>query len=166
MSWERPNCEFEERRRADSASSGGSCGRCIRRSAPTENATGCYRREFVLPEDWAGKQIMLRFEGVDSAFHVWLNGRRWFQQRQPPARGVRCHGVIQAGAQRAGRARLQVQRRQLPGRPGHVVALRNFPGRVILLARLQTCLRDFCVQTELDENYAARRFARQRQVAE
>src|SRR5208283_5318689 len=26
-------------------------------------------------DDWAGMQIHLRFEGVDSAFHVWVNGQ-------------------------------------------------------------------------------------------
>ncbi|MEI6425483.1 MAG: sugar-binding domain-containing protein, partial [Lentisphaerota bacterium] len=42
---------------------------------PTENPTGCYRREFVLENDFKDKQIFLRFEGVDSAFHVWVNGK-------------------------------------------------------------------------------------------
>ena len=42
---------------------------------PTENPTGCYRREFTIPTDWAGQQLVLRFEGVDSAFHVWVNGQ-------------------------------------------------------------------------------------------
>jgi beta-galactosidase/beta-glucuronidase len=42
---------------------------------PTENPTGCYRREFSLPESWDNRRIFLRFEGVDSAFHVWVNGR-------------------------------------------------------------------------------------------
>ncbi len=42
---------------------------------PTENPTGCYIREFALPETWVGQQIRLRFEGVDSAFHLWVNGR-------------------------------------------------------------------------------------------
>ena len=42
---------------------------------PTENPTGSYRRDFVLPEGWAGQQIFLRFEGVDSAFHLWVNGQ-------------------------------------------------------------------------------------------
>ncbi len=41
---------------------------------PSENPTGSYRRSFVVPADWAGKQIVLRFDGVDSAFHVWVNG--------------------------------------------------------------------------------------------
>ncbi|TQN69330.1 Beta-galactosidase [Colletotrichum shisoi] len=39
------------------------------------NPTGSYWREFEVPEDWDdGQQIRLRFEGVDSAFHVWVNG--------------------------------------------------------------------------------------------
>ncbi|MBE3561856.1 MAG: DUF4981 domain-containing protein, partial [Ktedonobacteraceae bacterium] len=42
---------------------------------PTENPTGCYRRDFLLPAAWADQQIRLRFEGVDSAFHVWVNGK-------------------------------------------------------------------------------------------
>ena len=42
---------------------------------PTENPTGSYRREFTVPKAWAGKQIFLRFDGVDSAYHVWVNGK-------------------------------------------------------------------------------------------
>ncbi len=41
---------------------------------PDENPTGVYRRSFSLPAEWSGERIILRFEGVDSAFHVWLNG--------------------------------------------------------------------------------------------
>ena len=42
---------------------------------PSENPTGSYRRSFTIPAGWAGKQIILRFDGVDSAFHVWVNGK-------------------------------------------------------------------------------------------
>ncbi|KAJ3548312.1 hypothetical protein NM208_g1069 [Fusarium decemcellulare] len=38
------------------------------------NPTGSYWRQFEVPENWDGDQIRLRFEGVDSAFHVWVNG--------------------------------------------------------------------------------------------
>ncbi|WYZ35560.1 hypothetical protein EsH8_X_000207 [Colletotrichum jinshuiense] len=39
------------------------------------NPTGSYWREFEVPENWdEDQQIRLRFEGVDSAFHVWVNG--------------------------------------------------------------------------------------------
>ncbi|SPN98631.1 related to beta-galactosidase/beta-glucuronidase [Cephalotrichum gorgonifer] len=43
---------------------------------PVINQTGSYWRRFTVPEEWKahGHQIRLRFEGVDSAFHVWING--------------------------------------------------------------------------------------------
>lgn len=41
------------------------------------NPVGQYRRTFVLPADWeANGQTFLRFEGVMSAFYVWVNGER------------------------------------------------------------------------------------------
>ena len=43
---------------------------------PTENPTGCYIRQFLVPETWRGMEIFLRFEGVDSAFYVWINGKK------------------------------------------------------------------------------------------
>ena len=39
-----------------------------------DNPTGSYRTRFTLPEGWAGCQVFLVFDGVDSAGHVWLNG--------------------------------------------------------------------------------------------
>ncbi len=45
-------------------------------NVPTENPTGSYRRTFHVAEDWDGRQIRLHFEGVDSAFHLWVNGER------------------------------------------------------------------------------------------
>jgi beta-galactosidase len=44
------------------------------------NPVGSYRRSFVLPEEWdwsgkSGRPVFLHFEGVDSAFHLWINGK-------------------------------------------------------------------------------------------
>ena len=45
-------------------------------NVPTENPTGTYRRTFFVPMDWPEDvQIRLRFDGVDSAYHVWVNGK-------------------------------------------------------------------------------------------
>ncbi|KAI1848464.1 hypothetical protein JX265_008754 [Neoarthrinium moseri] len=42
---------------------------------PTENPTGTYRRAFTVPPAWdSSSQLRLRFEGVDSSYHVWVNG--------------------------------------------------------------------------------------------
>src|SRR5450755_1962585 len=42
---------------------------------PTENPTGSYRRTFFVPDAWLKRYVTLRFEGVDSAFHLWVNGQ-------------------------------------------------------------------------------------------
>ncbi|KAF7525290.1 hypothetical protein PCG10_005175 [Penicillium crustosum] len=44
---------------------------------PTENQVGTYRRRFNIPSDWdRSSQIRLRFDGVDSAFHLFVNGNQ------------------------------------------------------------------------------------------
>ena len=40
------------------------------------NPTGQYRRTFTLPAGWQVGQTFLRFEGVMSAFYVWINGKK------------------------------------------------------------------------------------------
>ncbi|WP_240929335.1 glycoside hydrolase family 2 TIM barrel-domain containing protein [Streptomyces coryli] len=42
---------------------------------PDANPTGDHRLDFELPADWRRAGSVLRFEGVDSCFRVWLNGR-------------------------------------------------------------------------------------------
>lgn len=42
---------------------------------PNDNPVGCYRRSFIIPDSWDERQVFLVFEGVDSAFHVWVNGQ-------------------------------------------------------------------------------------------
>ena len=39
------------------------------------NATGLYRTTFSLPNEWEGKTIFIRFEGVQSAMYLWINGK-------------------------------------------------------------------------------------------
>lgn len=41
------------------------------------NPVGQYRHSFTLPASWkSGGQVFLRFDGVQSAFYVWINGKR------------------------------------------------------------------------------------------
>ena len=40
------------------------------------NPVGSYRRRFTVPESWRGRRVILRFDGVYSAYQVWVNGRR------------------------------------------------------------------------------------------
>ena len=39
------------------------------------NEVGSYRRTFTLPETWKGHSVYLNFDGVDSFFYLWVNGR-------------------------------------------------------------------------------------------
>lgn len=41
---------------------------------PDENPVGVYRRVFTLPEKWEDKRVFLNFDGVNSAFYVYVNG--------------------------------------------------------------------------------------------
>lgn len=42
---------------------------------PYGNATAAYKRSFTLNPDWQGQQVFVHFDGVESAFQLWLNGR-------------------------------------------------------------------------------------------
>jgi len=42
---------------------------------PKENASGAYRTTFTLSAEAAKQRNFLYFEGVDSCFYVWVNGK-------------------------------------------------------------------------------------------
>ena len=43
---------------------------------PDYNPVSSYRRTFAVPEAWKDRRVILRFEGVGSAFYVWVNGKK------------------------------------------------------------------------------------------
>ena len=42
---------------------------------PDQTPVGCYLRRFDLPQAFAGRSTVLRFEGVDSCFYAYVNGQ-------------------------------------------------------------------------------------------
>jgi len=57
-------------------------------SAPHDyNPVGSYRTEFTIPSDWKERQIFIVFNGVQSAFYVWVNGQKagYSQDSRTPA---------------------------------------------------------------------------------
>ena len=40
------------------------------------NPVSSYRTAFTVPESWRGRDVILRFDGVYSAYTVWVNGRK------------------------------------------------------------------------------------------
>ncbi len=41
----------------------------------SSNPVGSYVRTFRVPEEWRGQSIYISFQGVETAFYVWLNGQ-------------------------------------------------------------------------------------------
>ena len=39
------------------------------------NPVSSYRRTFTVPAEWKGRDVFLRFDGVYSAYYVWVNGK-------------------------------------------------------------------------------------------
>ncbi|WP_051293224.1 glycoside hydrolase family 2 TIM barrel-domain containing protein [Olivibacter sitiensis] len=44
--------------------------------AKEPNPVGSYKKEIDLPLDWTAKEVFIRFEGVQSAFYLWVNGEK------------------------------------------------------------------------------------------
>lgn len=40
------------------------------------NPVGLYRTSFEVPAEWKGRQLFITFDGVDSAFYLWVNGQK------------------------------------------------------------------------------------------
>ncbi len=119
---------------------------------PDRNPVGLYRRRFQVPSDWPGRRIFLVFEGVNSAFHVWLNGRMigYSQGSRMPAE------FDVTAAVKAGVNLLAVQ--VYKWSDGSYLEDQDmwrwsgiFRG-VYLLARPALHLADVCVRTFLDEH--------------
>lgn len=44
--------------------------------ATMPNPVGSYRRDFILPESWKGRDVFIRFNGVEAGFYIWVNGKK------------------------------------------------------------------------------------------
>ncbi|MEH6452081.1 MAG: beta-galactosidase subunit alpha [Psychromonas sp.] len=42
---------------------------------PTENPTGAYQKSFFLADSWGDKQTLIKFDGVETYFEVYVNGQ-------------------------------------------------------------------------------------------
>ena len=40
------------------------------------NPVGSYRTEFTIPPEWSGRKVFIHFDGVMSAFYLWINGQQ------------------------------------------------------------------------------------------
>lgn len=56
-------------------------------NSDARNPVGSHLRNFVVPADWKDRPLFLQFEGVDSAFYLWVNGEKvgYSQDSRTPA---------------------------------------------------------------------------------
>ena len=52
-----------------------------------KNEVGSYKRSFTIPPEWKGRQVFIHFDGVNSAFYLWVNGKQvgYSQDSRTPA---------------------------------------------------------------------------------
>lgn len=122
-------------------------------NVPTENPTGSYRRDFYIPDSWDNSTLLLRFEGVDSAFHVWMNG-----QFVGYSQGSRLPSEFDITAY-AKTGYNQISVRVYQWSDGSYIEdqdmwwLSGIFRDVYLLARPKIYIEDFFVRAELDASY-------------
>lgn len=122
---------------------------------PVDNSpVGSYKRTFTVPENWQGRQIILHFGSVASAFYVWVNGRAvgYSQDSKTPAE-FDISPYVRPGA--GNEIAVQVFKFS----DGYYLEDQDFwrlagiQRDVYLYARPQTHIRDFEVVAGLDSSY-------------
>jgi beta-galactosidase/evolved beta-galactosidase subunit alpha len=120
---------------------------------PSENPTGCYRREFAIPSAWDGRRVILHFAGVDCLFYVYVNG-----QAVGMSKGSRLPAefditdLVQPGLNVLAVKVLQWSDASYL-EDQDMWWLSGIFRDVYLLALPQTAIYDYKVQTELDDRY-------------
>ena len=117
------------------------------------NPVGSYRMNFDLPEEWQGRQVFLHFDGVESAFYLWINGKKvgYSQGSRTPAE-FNIKEYLQPGANTLA---VEVYRWS----DGSYLECQDFWRMsgifrdVYLFSTPSLHIRDFEVKSELDENY-------------
>ena len=117
------------------------------------NPVGSYRRTFSVPDNWADRQVFLHFAGVSSAFYLWVNGHEvgYSQGSRTPAEFNVTEYLV------AGENNLAVEVYRYSD--GSYLECQDFwriSGifrDVYLWSAGDLQIRDFEIQTDLDEDY-------------
>lgn len=117
------------------------------------NAVGLYRTTFTIPPQWEGNPVLLRFDGVQSACYVWLNGELLGYHED----GMTPFEFNITAKQQPGVNHLAVQ--VINWSDGSYLEDQDFwrlSGifrNVSLISSPPIYISDFVVQTDLDDNY-------------
>ncbi|MDZ7261730.1 MAG: beta-galactosidase, partial [candidate division KSB1 bacterium] len=117
------------------------------------NPVGCYKRTFMLPENWKDRQVFLHFERVQSASFVWVDGKyvRYDESAMTPAE-YNITPYVRPGEN-------SVAVKVIRWSDGSYLECQDmwrFSGiyrSVYLFSTPQVHIRDFFVKTDLDKDY-------------
>lgn len=117
------------------------------------NPVGSYRTQFEIPQTWDGREIFIHFRGVKSAFYIWVNG-----EKVGYSQGSMCPAEFNLTKYiRPGKNLLAVEvYRWSDGSYLEDQDIFRFSGiyrDVYLIATPKLHIRDFFLQSELDEQY-------------
>ena len=117
------------------------------------NPVGSYRHTFKVPSDWEDRQVFIVFDGVDSAFYLWINGEKvgYSEDSRTPAE-FNITKYLQPGQNTLAAEVYQYS-------DGSYLEDQDFWRLsgifrdVYLYSTTQVRIRDFFVKTDLDEQY-------------
>jgi len=117
------------------------------------NPVGSYRRQFTISDEWENRQIFLHFDGVKSAFYLWVNGRKvgYSQDSMTPAE----FNITQYLKSGENTLAVEVYRWSDGSylEDQDMWRLSGIYRNVYLFATPQVHVSDFFVRTDLDDSY-------------
>ncbi|WP_202300573.1 beta-galactosidase subunit alpha [Dryocola clanedunensis] len=120
---------------------------------PTNNPTGAYQRQFSLPEEWLQRQVIIRFDGVETYFEIYLNGRYvGFSKGSRLSAEFDISPYVQAGDNLLS-VRVMQWADSTYIEDQDMWWMAGIFRDVYLLGQPQVHVQDFTVVTEFDENY-------------
>ncbi|HRX78814.1 MAG TPA: glycoside hydrolase family 2 TIM barrel-domain containing protein, partial [Pirellulaceae bacterium] len=117
------------------------------------NQVGSYRRKFTVPAEWQQRRVIMHFEGVDSAFYLWVNGKQvgYSQDSRTPAAFDVTEFLVDGENLLAVEVYQYCDGSYLEDQD--MWRMSGIFRDVYLWSHAEVHVRDFVVSTDLDENY-------------
>jgi beta-galactosidase len=118
------------------------------------NEVGSYRREFEVPATWQGRRTFISFDGVDSCFYLWVNGKKvGFSTNSRNLAEFDITSYIQPGKNQLA---VEVYRYSAGSylEDQDMWRLSGIFRNVSLWSSPETHIRDFFIKTDFDATYA------------
>jgi len=122
-------------------------------NVPVVNPTGIYQRTFTTPESWDGREVFICFDGVETAFYLWINGKSvGYSQGTRLAAEFDITEYVQAGENVVTAAVIRWSDGSFLEDQDHW-RMAGIYRNVFLYAKPKVNIFDYFVHAELDETY-------------